>query len=72
MYVDEYQEYQGQPEEGGIISPKNGSTIDLTVTSASDIISVDNTNDELVIKIALIETPKPFSRPAVTTSSSSS
>ena len=30
--VNELKEYQGQHEEGGIISPQNGSNIDLNVT----------------------------------------
>ena len=49
MHVDEFQEDQEQPEEGGVISPQNGSTIDLTVTSESDPMAVDITEDELDI-----------------------
>ena len=44
--------------------PKNGTTIDLTVTSASDPMSVDKTDDELVSTRAPIETDKPSTQPA--------
>ena len=54
------------------MSPKNGTTIDLTVTSASDPMSVDKTDDELVSTRAPIETAKPSSRPSTATSSYSS
>ena len=36
------------------MSPKKGNTIDLTVTSESDLISVDNTDVELVVTRAPI------------------
>ena len=42
MSVDESQEYQGKHEEVSFISSKKGITIDLTVTSESDTISVVN------------------------------
>ena len=68
VYVAESQEDQGQSEEGGFISPKNGSTIDLTVTSASDPMSLYNTDDELFILRAPIDNPKPSSQPTAATS----
>ena len=46
--VNESQEDQGQHEEFCVMSTKNDTTINLTATSASDTISVDNTNDELI------------------------
>ena len=52
--ADWSQEEKGQNEEVNFISPKTFTTIDLTVTSSSDPISVDNTDDELVLKIASI------------------
>ena len=54
------------------MSIKNGTTINLTVTSVSDPMSIDNTYDELVSAIKPIDTNKPSSRPADTDSSSSS
>ena len=53
-------------------SPKNGTNIDLSVTSAFDPMSVDNTYDELVSTRAPIKIDKPFSRPATNNSSSAS
>ena len=41
----ESQKYKGHPEGGGFMSPKIGTTIFLTVTTASDPIPVDNTDD---------------------------
>ena len=32
---DEYQEDQGQPEGGGFMKPKSGTTINLTETTVS-------------------------------------
>ena len=52
--------------------PQNGTTIDLTVTSESDPMSVDNADDELFIVRETIETPKPFYQPDYATSSYSS
>ena len=49
VYVDELNKYNGQPEGGGVVSPKNGTTIYFTVTSASDPMSVYNTDDKLVL-----------------------
>ena len=43
--------------------PKKYTTIYLTVTSTSDPITVDNTNDELVVTRAPIETDKPLYQP---------
>ena len=50
------------------MSPKNGITIDLTVTSAYNLMSVDNTDDELVLTRAPIDNPKPSSQPTAATS----
>ena len=58
--VDESQEYQGQPEEVCVISPQNGTSIGLTVTSASDPMLVNIPDDELVLTISPIEIPKPY------------
>ena len=54
-------------EEVCVTSPQNGTNIDLTVTSESDPMSVDNTDDELVLTISLIDTPKPYSQPSTST-----
>ena len=54
------------------MSIKNGTTINLTVTSVSDPMSIDNTYDELVSAIKPIDTNKPSSQHADTDSSSSS
>ena len=51
--------------------PQNGTTIGLTVTTASDHISVDNNDDESILTRAPIETPKPSYQPSASTSSSS-
>ena len=56
---NKYQEYQGQPEGGGVVKTKNGSTIYLTTTTASAPMSVDNTDDGYFEIIASIENPKP-------------
>ena len=42
---DEPKEEQGQPEGGCAMTPINVTTIDLTVTTASDIMALDNTDD---------------------------
>ena len=52
------------------MSPKNGTAIDLTVTSSSDPMSVDNIDDELVLTREPIETSKLSSQPANDFSSS--
>ena len=52
--------------------PQNGTNIDLTLTSASDTISVDNTEDYLVSIRAPIDTDKPYYHPDTYTSYSSS
>ena len=43
---DESQKYQLQSEGGGVLTPENGTTIDLTVTASSVPMSVDNTDDK--------------------------
>ena len=43
--VDESREYQGQHGEVSVMLTKKGTTVDLTVTSASNPMSVDSTND---------------------------
>ena len=58
MYVDESKEEQEQLEEVSVVSSKQCTTIDLNVTSEYEPMSVDNTNDELVITRAPIETDK--------------
>ena len=45
------------------MSPKNWTTIDLTVTAEYDPMLVDNTDDELVSTIAPVETDKPSYQP---------
>ena len=42
------------------MSPQNDTTIDWTITSVSDLMSVDNTDNESVLTRAPIETPKPY------------
>ena len=54
------------------MSPKNSTTIDVTVTSAYDLMSVDNTDDKLVIIRSQIDNPKLSSQPAYNSSSYSS
>ena len=38
-------EDQVPPEGVGVMTPKNGTTIDLAVTTVSDLMSVYNTDD---------------------------
>ena len=54
---DESQEYQGKPEVGGVITPKNVTNIYLTVTTSYDPMLVDNNDDEYVLTISPIENP---------------
>ena len=61
------QEYQVQHEEFCVVSTKNSTTTDLNVTSAYDTMSVDNTDDELVLIRSPIETSKPSSKPTTAT-----
>ena len=68
MSVDESQEDQVQHI---FMYPQNGIIIDFTVTSESDTISVDNTDNELVSTRAPLETDQPYSQPTTYTSSSS-
>ena len=49
------------------MSPKNGTTIYLTVTTSSVLVSVDTTLGEYVLKIAPVKTPKQSSQPAAGT-----
>ena len=60
---DGTQEDQRQPKGGGIMTPKNVTTIYLTVTTASDLVSVDNRNIESVLTRASIETTWSSSQP---------
>ena len=53
------------------MSPQNGTTIDLTVTSSYAPITVYSTDDESVLTIASIYTAKPYSQPTTYNSSSS-
>ena len=64
--VDKSKEDQGKNEEVSV------STIDLTVTSEYDPISVDNIDDELFATTAPIETSKISYKPATANLSSSS
>ena len=50
------------------MSPKDGTTIDLTVTSEYDPMSVNNTENELVLTREPIDIPKQNSQPAAATS----
>ena len=70
MSVDELQEDQGRNEEVCVVSPKNGTTVDLRVTSVSDPTSVDNNYGELVSTRELIDTDKPYNQPDTVNSSS--
>ena len=65
--VDESQEDKGKPEGGGVVSTQNGIKIDLSLTSASDIMSVGNNDDELFLSRAPIDTPKTHSQPSADT-----
>ena len=67
MSGGESQEYQGQPEGGFFMSPKNSTTVDFTVTSAYDPLSVDSTDYDLILTREPTETPKPFSQSAADT-----
>ena len=42
---DKSQEDQGKSEVGGVVTLKNSTTIDLTVTTAPDMMSLYNTDD---------------------------
>ena len=54
------------------MSPKKGTTIDLTVTSTYDPMPVDNTGDKLVSARAQIDTAKAYYQPATSNLFSSS
>ena len=69
LYVDESQEYQVHHKEFCVMYPKNSTTIDLTITSEFDPMSMDITNDELFSTRAPIETNKPSYKPVTDTSS---
>ena len=66
--IDKAQEDQGQHKEVCVISPKNSTTIDLTATSESDPMSVDNTDFELVSTVSSIKTSQPSSKLTTATS----
>ena len=68
---DKSQEDQVQSEGCVFFTPKNGTTIDLTVSTSSVLVSVDNTLGEYVSTIEPVDTPKPSSQPAAATSLSS-
>ena len=68
---DVSQKYQGKAEGIGAMTPQNGTIIDLFVTTPSVIMSVDTKIDEYVSTRSPDETPKPSSKPAADTSSSS-
>ena len=43
-----YLRYQGKPEGCGDMTPRNGTTINLSVTTSYVLMSEDNTDDEFV------------------------
>ena len=47
------------------MSPKYDTTIDLNITSESDPISVDNTDNLLFLTRATIDTDKPSIQPVI-------
>ena len=49
------------------MSPKNGTTVDLTITSAYDPMSLVSTDDKFVSTRTPICTYKPYSQPATDT-----
>ena len=59
---DKSQEDHGQAEGGGVMTPKSGTTINLTVTAASVPMSVDTKVDESILTRAPVDTPKPSSQ----------
>ena len=61
VYGDESQEYHGQHETFCVMYPQNGTTIDITVATASDPMSVDNTDNESVLTISPNDNTKPLS-----------
>ena len=50
------------------MTPKNGTTVDLNVNTESDLMPVDNTDDEYVLTISPIDNPKIPTQPAAATS----
>ena len=67
-YIEEkYQEDRVQSERGVFVTPRNGTTIYLTVTTSSVLVSVDTTLGEYVLTIAPVDTPKQSSQPAAGT-----
>ena len=64
VYIEEKsQEDQVQAERGVFVTTKNGTTIDLTVTTSTVLVSVDTTLGEYLLTIAPVDTPKPSSQP---------
>ena len=53
------------------MSTHNGTIIDLTVTTAYVLMSVDTTMDDYVLKIAPVDTPISSCQPSAANSSSS-
>ena len=54
-----YLRYQGKPEGCGDMTPRNVTTINLSVTTSYVLMSEDNTDDESVWTRATVETLKP-------------
>ena len=50
------------------MTPKNGTTADLTITTESDPTSVDTTVDDSIFKRSTFETPEPSYHPSDYTS----
>ena len=68
-YIEhESQEDQRQAEEGGTMTTKNDTIIDFYVTTASVLMSVDNTEESYLLTRAKFETPKPSYQPDTDTS----
>ena len=55
-------------EVGGVMTPKNGTTTDLTVTTASVLVSVDTKVDDYLLTRSTVDTPKPSYQPSADTS----
>ena len=68
---DKSQEDHGQAEGGGVMTPKSGTTINLTVTAASVPMSVDTKVDESILTRAPVDTNKTSSQPVAANSLSS-
>ena len=68
--IDKSKEDQGQAEGGGVMSPKKWHHYWFNCNLSIWYNVSNNTNHELVIIRAPIDTPKPYSKPSAATSSS--